>query len=248
MENIENVQPWKGFKDFIVDKKIMENEEISTLYLKPIDGKKVVLPKAGQFIPLKINSGNEKYDVVRSYSLSNKPNDEYYRVTIRKVEDGRASVYLTDVVEEGDVIGVRSPVGRFFLKDAAKERPVVFLGAGIGITPVLSMVHVAVENRENIKYIEVFRNSDYQVLHQEVEGYVKDKLIDNIVFYTRPLDKDKFGDDYHVKGYLSKEWIENNLPLDAEFYFCGPREFMKSTEEALTELGVAKEDINFEFF
>ncbi len=248
MGNLENVQPWKGFKDFVVYKKVMENAEVSSLYLKPVDGEKVVLPKGGQFITIKINSGDEKYDVVRSYSLSNKPNNDYYKITVRKVEDGRASVYLTNVVEEGDVVGVRPPAGRFCLKDAPKERPIVLIGAGIGITPVLSILKDTIGKRDNIKYVEIFRNSDYQVLHEEVEQFVADKMIDNIVFYTRPLEKNELGKDHHVQGYITKEWIADNLPLDADFYFCGSKDFSKSLQTYLTELEIAKEDINFEFF
>ncbi|MGL4763336.1 MAG: FAD-binding oxidoreductase [Sarcina sp.] len=249
MENLNNVQAWKGFKDFIVKKKVMEREDISSLWLEPVDGQKVVLPKAGQFVTLKINSGNERYDVVRAYSLSNKPNTDFYKTTIRKVEDGRASVYLTDIVKEGDIIGVRPPAGRFYLKDTAPaEKPLVILGAGIGITPGLSMLHEAVGKRKNIKYIEIFRNSEYQVLHEEIEDYVKDGLVENIVFYTRPLDSNVKGEDYHESGYISKEWIFENLPKDGEYYFCGPKQFLTSTDEALKELGVAQEDINYESF
>ncbi|WP_297518407.1 FAD-binding oxidoreductase [uncultured Clostridium sp.] len=249
MENLNDVQVWKGFKDFVVDKKVMENADISSLYLKPVDGQKVVLPKAGQFVPLKINSGNERYDVVRAYSLSNKPNTEFYKVTIRKVEDGRASVYLTDIVQEGDIIGVRPPAGKFFLDgNADLEKPLVLLGAGIGITPVLSMLHEAVGKRKNIKYIEIFRNSEYQVLHEEIEEYIKNGLVDNTVVYTRPMEENIQGKDYDLSGYLTKEWIMENLPKDGEYYFCGPKPFLLSTEESLKELGVAEEDINYESF
>ena len=70
----------------------------------------------------------------------------------------------------------------------------------------------------------------------------------NTVFYSNPLDKDKEGIDYNYEGRVNKEWIKYNLPINADFYFCGPPPFMKSLEESLLDLGVNKESINYEFF
>ena len=104
------------------------------------------------------------------------------------------------------------------------------------------------KNRDNIYFVKAVQNSSIHPFKNDIDNICKYKNLSNTVFYSNPLDTDKEGIDYDFTGYVNKEWIRNNLPLDGDFYFCGPSVFMKSLESNLLDLGVKKEFINYEFF
>ena len=77
------------------------------------------------------------------------------------------------------------------------------------------------------------------------------KINNNIkltTIYTRPLDNDKLNEDFDVQGRITKQWMENNLPKDGDFYFCGPVEFMRTIYKNLESMGVETNHINYELF
>lgn len=248
-KEVDKVEPWKGFKDFIVKKKVMENKDIFTLYLEPKDGTKVAMPKAGQFIGIKLKTEDEALKkVIRMYSLSMKPNEDYYRVTIKLVEDGRMTNYLLNNINEGDLLEITSPKGGFTLDKENTERPIVLLGGGIGVTPVLSMLYDVVGTREDIHFVYSLKNMEAECFLEDVKKYKNEGLVNTTIFFTRPLENEKEGQDFDIKGRLSKEWMAENLPLNGKFYFCGNKGFTEMVEQSLIDLGVEKENIHFEFF
>lgn len=243
------VEPWKGFKDFVVKKKVMENDDIFSLYLEPVDGSKVAMPKAGQFIGIKLKTEDEALKkVIRMYSLSMKPNEDYYRISIKVVEDGRMTNYLLDKINEGDLLEVTAPKGAFALDKEKTDKPLVLLGGGIGVTPVLSMLYDVVGTRDDIHFVYSLKNMKAECFLEDVVKYKNEGLINGTVFFTRPLENEVEGKDFDIKGRLTKEWMAENLPLNGEFYFCGNKGFTELVEKSLLELGVEKENIHFEFF
>ena len=247
--NMTKVEPWKGFKDFVVKKKVMENDDIFSLYLEPSDGSKVALPKAGQFIGIKIKTEDEAMKkVIRMYSLSMKPNEDYYRVSIKVVEGGKMTNYLLNNINEGDVLEVTAPKGAFVLNKEKTDKPLVLLGGGIGVTPVLSMLYDVVGTREDIHFVYSLRNMKAECFLEDIKKYKNEGLINGTIFFTRPLEGEVEGKDFDIKGRLTKEWMAENLPLNGDFYFCGNKGFTELVENSLLELGVEKENIHFEFF
>lgn len=243
------VEPWKGFKDFTVKKKVIESEEIFTLYLEPTDGRKVVLPKAGQFIGIKVKSEDEEMKkVIRMYSLSMKPNEDYYRVSIKLVEGGKMTNYLLNNINEGDILEVTPPKGLFTLNKENTKKPLVLLGGGIGVTPVLSMLYDVVGTRDNIYFVYSLRNMKVECFLKDIKEYREKGLINANIFFTRPLEDEIEGKDFDKKGRMTKEWMAENLPLDGDFYFCGNKGFTELVQNSLLELGVEKDNIHFEFF
>ena len=246
--NTNKVEAWKGFKDFKVYKKVKESGEIFSLYIKPVDGTSVIEHKAGQFIGIKVKTDAENMKkVIRMYSLSSVPSEEFYRVTIKLVEDGRMTNYLNDNINVGDIIEVMAPRGAFFLNKEKVDKPVVLLGGGIGVTPVFSMLQDIDENIET-HFIYSLRNKEAECFLEDIKEF--DKLDNTKVttFFTRPLEGELEGKDFDIKGRVTKEWLASNVPLDAEFYFCGNKGFTEMLETTLEELGVEKDRIHFEFF
>jgi nitric oxide dioxygenase len=238
---------WKGFKDCLVYKIEQEDEAVKSFYIKTLDGSKLPRFIAGQFIATRIKNKDNTYTKPRQYTLSMNFNEEFYRISIKREENGYLSRIFCDEINEGDVIQITAPLGNFILKKS--EKPLVLIGGGIGVTPMLTMAYDAVNSDREIHFIYSIPNSQNHSFKEEIR-----KLRENSpnlktnVLYTRPMEEDKLGKDFDIKGRISKEWMNDNLPKDGEFYFCGPVSFMRDVYHNLIYMGIEKENINYEMF
>lgn len=238
---------WKGFKDFIVFKKIQEDEVVTSFYLKPLDEKTLPKHVPGQFIAVRIKKGEGEYSKVRQYTLSMDSKEDFYRISVKIEEHGDVSRQLCNDINEGDKIQCTIPMGKFVLKES--KDPLVLIGGGIGITPMLSMAYKAVKEDRSIKLIYSLANSKNHSFKDEIHRLVNEN--DNLeltLIYTRPLECDKLYKDFDIKGRITKKWMEDNLPQNGEYYFCGPVEFMRTIYHNLDSMGIEKDKINFEMF
>ena len=221
-----------NFRELVLVDKIKECDDIISFYFKDKDNKALTKHKPGQFLPFQIQTEEPKYKgVMRTYSLSMVPNENMYRISVKKIENGLISSYLHDNLEIGDIIEAMEPAGVFTIKESSKNRPLVLISAGIGITPLLSMLYEESKKRDNIYFVQAVQNSS-------IHPFKNDVL----------MICDKEGIDYDFTGRINKEWIRNNLPLDGDFYFCGPPAFMKALKSNLIDLGVKEESIYYELF
>lgn len=240
---------WDDFKELVlIDKKDVCNT-IKSFYFKSKNGEKLPKHIPGQFLPFKIKTNDpEMKDVIRTYSLSDFPNDEIYRISVKKIDGGLMSSYLHDRLQIGDCIEAMPPVGEFVLdENLPKDSPIVLLSGGIGITPLLSIFLANAQDR-NIQFVQAVQNSKIHPFGNDINNICKKYNLKNTVFYSNPLDTDKLGEDYDVEGFVTKEWLKYNVPLNSTFYFCGPPIFMESLENNLLSLGVPKDKINYEKF
>lgn len=235
-------------RELILVDRVQECSDVVSFYFQAKDGGKLPKHIAGQFLPFKIQTKDEKYkDVMRTYSLSNAPNDSIYRISVKKIEGGLISSYLHHNLQVGDTIEAMDPAG-VFVCNTSVDKPLVLLSGGIGITPLLSMLFVEISKRNNIHIVQAVQNSELHPFKEDIAHVANFKGLSNTVFYSAPLECDKLGENYDYNGFVTKEFIKNNLPLDADFYFCGPPVFMKSLEEHLLDLGVSSDNIHYEFF
>lgn len=238
-----------NFRELVLVDKIRECEDIISFYFRDVENKNLKKHKAGQFLPFQIQTNDPKYKgVIRTYSLSMVPNESIYRISVKKIENGLISSYLHNNLNIGDKIEAMDPAGIFTIKEGSNNKPLVLISAGIGVTPLLSMLYEESKKRDNIYFIQAVQNSLIHPFKNDIDTICKYKNLSNIVFYSNPLDVDKEGLDYDFTGRIDKEWIKNNLPLDGDFYFCGPPAFMKALESNLLDLGVKEESINYELF
>lgn len=237
---------WKGFKDFLVFNTVKEDEVVTSFYLKLLDGGK--LPKfiAGQFITIKIKNEDNTFTKPRQYTLSMNSNEEFYRISVKREESGFFSKKLCDEIKEGDNLQITAPLGNFILKDS--EKPLVLIGGGIGITPMLAMAYDAVSSGRKIHFIYSIPNSTHHSFKEETAKLQNNNNFKSTIFYTRPTETEELGKYFDIKGRISKEWMIDNLPKDGEFYVCGPVSFMKTIYHNLILMGIEKEYINFEMF
>lgn len=246
---------WDGFRNFVVDRKVVESEVITSFYLKPEDKKGIATFIPGQYISIKMEIGGEEFTHIRQYSLSDAPGRDYYRISVKREAgtqnpDGMVSNYLHDDVKEGDLLKVSAPAGDFIL-DTEKNTPVVLLSGGVGLTPMMSMLKTLVEiqpSRE-VTFVHAAANSNVHALRDEVEELSKLETVKSFFFYDSPTEEDRMNNRFDVEGYITREWLEDKVSVDnADFYFCGPVPFMKAINRSLKDLGVKEDRIHFEFF
>ncbi|SMG63421.1 flavohemoprotein, partial [methanotrophic bacterial endosymbiont of Bathymodiolus sp.] len=144
------VPVWNDEKLFHVDKIIVESDQVHSFYLKPVEKFNLPNYKPGQFLTFRFDIPGHEKAVVRCYSLSDAPGNDYYRISVKRIPaprnkpelpPGLSSSFLHDHIKEGDQIKVMAPNGNFCLQEGKNLNKIVMIGSSIGITPVLSMLN-----------------------------------------------------------------------------------------------------------
>ena len=134
---------WTGWRKLKLVDKVQESPIHTSFMFGPTDGGSLMKYEPGQYISIHLHADlidGSDHDQCRNYSLSDEPRTDLYRITVKKEADGLVSSYLHDTIAVGDIIDVGVPCGDFILKPGCN---CVFLGAGVGITPLLSMLKVS---------------------------------------------------------------------------------------------------------
>ena len=178
------------------------------------------------------------------------PGSGVYRISVKREPHGRGSGYIHDRVAVGDVLDVAAPRGTFFL--AGGDDPVLLLSAGVGITPVLSMLHALAESgsAREVWWMHGARDGAEHPFAAECrDGLRRLPGARPHVFYSRPRVSDRLGSDYTERGRLSVGALATlGPPPDCDAYLCGPADFMATLSAGLVDYGVAAARIHSETF
>jgi ferredoxin-NADP reductase/MOSC domain-containing protein YiiM len=239
---------WRGFRPFRVSRKLRESDNVVSLALEPKDGQAMAaLP--GQFVVLRLGS-DPAATLMRSYSLSGTLGALCYRVSVKREDHGAASTYVDDELRVGDIIGVSAARGSFTLRPG--NTPVVLLSAGIGVTPVLAMLHAlaAETSTREIWWLYGTRNGREHPFAEEVRGLLEGLANHrSIICYSSPDLQDRPGIDFNSAGRMDVRILKQlDLPRDADFYICGPSTFMSDLTDGLAARGIAPDRIHTEMF
>jgi nitric oxide dioxygenase len=242
---------WKDFKPFQIVKKRKESESITSFYLAPADGKELPSFKPGQYITVRVKIDGETYLQNRQYSLSDAPNEQTYRISVKRENEetpaGKVSNYLHDC-EIGMEVEVSAPAGDFVL-NTEDHTPVYLLSGGVGVTPLISMLKtsVLVNPEREITFIHAAKNSSVHAFSNEVkEALQHSSNSRSYLWYSHPKSDDQNQD--HV-GYISKDFLKEVVKKpNGHFYVCGPIPFIRSVVNHLKELHIQSENIHYEFF
>lgn len=250
---------WQGKREFTVDRKTQESEVVTSFYLKPSDGGALPDFLPGQYITVHMDHPTSPTSP-RNYSLSDRPGQGYFRISVKReaatypnIPAGLISNYLHDHVHVGDRLPLGPPCGEFTMDPSSlKNRPVMFIAGGIGVTPLLSMAKslVAAGHCGPICFVHAVRNGGVHAFKNEVRALAEDAANVTVRFiYETPTAEDSQSHQCDVVGLVDKELLQALLPAeDAEVYFCGPRAFMASIDSILSELGVEASRRHCEFF
>lgn len=247
---------WVGNRTFIVERKVKESDLVTSFYLKPEDGHAIPTYRAGQYLTLQADIDGEKYSHMRHYSLSDAPNKNYYRISVKREDAHRdapagiVSTYLHHDVQEGDKLQLRAPAGDFTIR--TKDKPIVLLSGGVGITPMMSMFNTLIETEPNreITFIHANANSKVHAMREHVENMEnKHPNVTSYICYSHPTDEDKAEKRFDKEGFVELDWLKSVLSDNQkDFYFCGPLPFLQAMDSALKEWGVPEENRTYELF
>lgn len=258
-EQRETAGGWNGYREFRIDRKVKESEEVTSFHLRPADGGPVADYLPGQYLTLFIE-GLEPPTSPRNYSLSDRPGQGYYRISVKREGNqndlapaGVVSSYLHETAKPGDILKIGPPCGEFTIDPSQlSERPLVFLAGGIGVTPLLAMaktlVHAGAKNP--IYFLQTARNAQVHALGAEVRQLADtSQSVETHVLYDLTTDDDLASGRCDAQGRVTLELLRDWTPFqEADFLFCGPRPFMQSVVSALGELQVDPFRTKFEFF
>jgi ferredoxin-NADP reductase/MOSC domain-containing protein YiiM len=239
-----------GFRPLKVAKMDRESSSMVSLVLEPVDDRPLTVPLPGQFVVLRLRPRADAPPVLRSYSLSDLPDAGHYRITIKEEPHGIASTYLSRRLHAGDVLDVSAPRGAFVLRRG--DLPVVLLSAGVGVTPVMAMLHAlaAHESRRPVWWIYGARNRLDHPFGQEARDLLaKMSHARSYVQYSRPDQTDRMGVDYDATGRLTVAVLQNlGVSRECDFYLCGPVAFLDDFTAGLSRWGVVHDRIHTEVF
>ena len=240
---------WRGFRPLRVSRKLRESDHVTSLVLEPTDGQPVAAALPGQFVVLRLKPASAPA-LMRSYSLSGEPSALCYRVSIKREAHGAAGSYVDDELKVGDIVEASAARGGFTLRPGVT--PVVLLSAGIGVTPVLAMLHAlaAEASTRETWWLYGTRNGREHPFARETRQLLEALARHHShVCYSSPDPEDRRHADYDTAGRLDTGVLrELDLPRDADFYICGPSTFMSDLTVGLAAWGVARDRIHTEMF
>lgn len=224
---------WAGFRPLTVTKLVRESTTVTSVYLSAADSSPLPAARPGQYLTLRIP------DAVRNYSLSSAPGAASYRISVKHEPHGVGSTYLTTQLRTGAVIDVAAPRGDFVLDECTG--PVLLLSAGIGVTPVLAMLHALAARRSDreVWWVHGARGPDEHPLAAEAHELLASlpRAREHVFYSSVP------------PGRLTKNTLKDlALPTDATAYVCGPASFMSDMTDGLTALGLDPGRIYTELF
>jgi len=241
---------WPGYKDFVVKKTDMETPDIRSFELSPTDGSRLPDFLPGQHIAVKIPTEPGKPLIVRMYSLCGPPDTGTYRIAVKREKEGLGSAYMHDSLRIGDMLEISAPRGDFILSEV--PRPVVLLGAGVGITPLLEMLYELANSSpgREVWWVYSTQNGSRYPFLREVEAMsLQLSAFHNVRIFSRPGEGEKIGLDYDILGHLNLEVLNGlNLPHDGDYYLCGPSGYLSDTRAALKSIGIPDGQIKTEIF
>ncbi len=206
--------------------------------------------RAGQHYDVRLTA-EDGYQAQRSYSIASEP-ERTGRVdlTVERIEDGEVSTYMHDVLVEGDRMEVRGPIGGYFVWDASMTEPLLLIGGGSGVVPLMSMIRhrASAHARNPARLLYSSRGPDEIIYRQELDHLAA------------------AGDGFEVvhtltrsqlpgwKGYSRR--IDRNMlsevvkPLgeSTQAFICGPTSLVESAAEALVQIGLKPAQIRTERF
>lgn len=246
---LEQTGGWNGWREFEVVRKVDESSVISSFYLKPKDGGQIPKYESGQFVSIRVLMPELGHKQPRQYTLSSHYTANEYRISVKREAKTEFSVsnVLHETVKVGDTVELSNPNGNFVLKN--KEKTNVFINAGVGLTPMVSMLGELAEqgSTQPVSFIHACQNDQVLAMRSLLED-LQPKLPQLKTYLACEQSEDSALHVDRVGRLDLSELDESLLPKDADYYLCGPLGFMKAQYESLNNLGIEKSQIHMELF
>jgi ferredoxin-NADP reductase len=204
--------------------------------------------RAGQHVDIRLTA-HDGYQAQRGYSIASAPEDDNVMLTIDRLERGEVSPYLTDVVEPGDELELRGPIGGYFVWDASLPGPLLLVSGGSGIVPVRAMLRhwAAARAPVEVRLLHSARSLDDVIYRDELMRLAAFEEVDVRIALTRAWPDGWRGH----RGRVDRDFLEGAAwpPRDQpRIYVCGPTAFVEAATAALVESGQQPNTIKTERF
>ncbi|WP_110657170.1 pyridoxamine 5'-phosphate oxidase family protein [Salinicola halimionae] len=233
----------------VVDK-VIESDQITSFHLADAQGDALPAFEAGQHLAIELEVPQHSGRLGRSYSLSGSPFAETYRISIKREGRGVVSRFLHEQLVIGDHIDARRPSGDFVMP--RRRCPLVLVSAGVGVTPLLSMLHAVATVNDGLPvwFVHGARDGESHAFKAEVDALVaKSDNVGRRIFFSAPGPGDTQGIDYDAKGRITaKALLELEAGSEACYLLCGPARFLAEISAGLEDRGVDANRIEFETF
>ncbi len=199
---------------------------------------------AGQHVDVRLTAP-DGYRAQRSYSIASAWNDDaHVELTVQRLDDGEVSPYLTDVLEVGDQVELRGPVGGWFVWRDTQTAPVLLVAGGSGIVPLMAMIRAraVAKSKQPFRLIYSVRTPGDEIYAEELRRRVRDDAgLDVLVVHTRTESAKRID----VATLNTHGWPPD---FGADCYVCGPTGFVEAAADILVALGHEPRRIRTERF
>jgi ferredoxin-NADP reductase len=204
---------------------------------------------AGQHVDIRLTA-EDGYQAQRSYSIASAPEEGRLALTVERLGDGEVSPYLTDVLVVGDKLELRGPIGGYFVWDADDGGPVLLVGGGSGVVPLMAMIRhrAAVRSDVPMRLLYSAKKHEDVIYRDELEGLAgRGDGLEAFFTFTRGQPEGWTGYSRRVDRELLAEvgWPAAESPLA---YVCGPTGFVEAVASALVEMGLQPASVKTERF
>lgn len=241
---------WQGFAAFKVIEKVAAATDIAAFTVVPVDSSQnidlsTLNLTAGQYITVKTDPKNSEHLALRHYSLYSARTENGIQFAVRRdnrdEHRGLVSNYLHDDLQVGDTVSLSAPAGDFALNKALmmqNDIPLVLISAGVGVTPILSMLEaqVATNPQRPIIWVYACQNKDHHAFNDETHKLLASAAnVEKHIFY------------FEDGQLLDNAWLAT-LPKPADVYVCGSMPFMESIIDGLMTLEHGVDSVHYEPF
>jgi ferredoxin-NADP reductase len=194
--------------------------------------------KAGQHVDVRLTA-EDGYQAQRSYSIASAPEDERLMLTVDRLDDGEVSPYLTEVLMAGDRLELRGPIGGYFAWEVQDGGPLLLVGGGSGIAPLMAMIRhrAAVGSDVPVRLLYSSRSYEEIIYREELDALAaQDGSLEVIHTLTRSRPEGWSGYHRRIDAEMLGEvgWSPDENPLA---FVCGPTPLVEAVGSALVDLG-----------
>ncbi len=238
---IEHGDVWRTL---VLRRRLQESPDTVSFVLGTADGSTLPASRPGQYVSVQVPLPDGARQI-RQYSLTHAPDPSEWGISVKAVEGGEVSNFLHQELFEGDEIAVSAPFGELVVEDA--EEPLVLISAGIGITPIIGILHylAGTGSKREVLVLHADRSPARHAHRQQLKELVAALPGATLHRWYEDLGVRPTRDVLSA-GRVDLGLVE--LPADAQVYLCGPLPFMESVRSSLIERHVAERDIHYEVF
>jgi ferredoxin-NADP reductase len=190
---------------------------------------------AGQHVDIRLTA-EDGYSAERSYSIASAPNGTRLELTVQRIADGEVSPYLDEVLEPGDPLELRGPIGGWFAWHPASTAPLLLLAGGSGIVPLMSIIrtHDEVKSQVPVRLIYSVRSPADAIYASELEERASSAPLTVTCLYTRAAPPGGRSGRISAGVIAELAWLPGDKPA---IFACGPSGFVEAAASLLVDAG-----------